>query len=82
VTVRIPDAAGKVSFERVGAVKRDPEEADAGKPGGPLVWEVRSGDGWPVAVDVELPLEYGIGAGRNCADGGTDSGPRNAMLPL
>lgn len=60
VTVRVVDGAGKVWFERVGAVKQQREEADAARPGELFVWEVRSGSGWPQRVSVELLVEYAV----------------------
>lgn len=58
VTVRVTDSASKVWFERVGAVKAEPEEADLGKPGDLLAWDVRSGTGWPSRLTVTLLVQY------------------------
>ncbi len=58
VTVRVTDSAGNAWFERVGAVKEEPEEADLGKPGDLLAWDVRSGTGWPNRVTVTLLVQY------------------------
>ncbi|MCX6602552.1 MAG: hypothetical protein NTV52_03045 [Acidobacteria bacterium] len=56
--MRVTDSASKVWFERVGAVKEEPEEADFGKPGDLLAWDVRSGTGWPDRVTVTLLVQY------------------------
>lgn len=52
----------RVLYERVGAVKADALEHDAGRPKESIKWDVRPEPGWPEQLDVELSLHYARGA--------------------
>ena len=49
---------GRVLIERFATVKSPREDADAGEPGDPIFWDVRSEPGWPVKIEVRLTAEY------------------------
>ena len=51
----------RVLLTRVASVKSDREDGDAGRPGEPIVWDLRPERGWPVRIDVELTVEYAAG---------------------
>jgi Planctomycete cytochrome C len=51
----------RILFERAGAVKSEMDDGDIGRPGQPVIWEIRPGQRWPKKVDIELQAEYAAG---------------------
>jgi hypothetical protein len=48
-------------LSRTASIKSPKEEADAGEPGETIWWDVRSENGWPKLVAVELAIDYAMG---------------------
>ena len=57
VTIKDPRTQ-RVLLTRVGSVKSEMEDGDAGRPGELIFWDVRSEPGWPERVLVELTVEH------------------------
>ncbi len=59
VTMKVIDPENlKELFSDGVSIKTPKEQGDGGEPGDALFWELRSGDGWPPSVTIQMEVHY------------------------
>jgi hypothetical protein len=57
LTMRDP-RQDRLLWSEVATVKKEKEPGDTGEPGQLLSWDLRSGEGWPETVTIELSIQH------------------------